>query len=212
MDTVQLSHWNAFNTLRSEYQPEWKARMPEGLTTRINIFKARFDIAVRIESIEFVPEFGDSTMQAYLAGTRLLMAYSAGEAFVRAESLIRDRKASGLTSWSISRAHLAKKILPLARLILERADSHGALNHSTKKYLHDFILGDKSDVRPIATALRHVHAHGGLTARSITGEGVEEGFDFIESINELVLALLERCDEKFSQLFKEIASKLGAKA
>ena len=207
---VQLTHWIAFNSLRSEHQQTWSARMPKGLTTRINIFKARFDIAVRIESIGFVPEFDDTTMQAYLAGTRLLMAYSAGEAYMRAESLFRDRKTATVTSWTISRAHLAKRMLPLAKLILEKADSHGALNHTTKKYLTDFIAGDKSDVRPIATALRHVHAHGGLTARSITGEGGAEGLDFIESINELALALLERSDEKFSQLFKDIASKFGA--
>jgi len=186
--------------------------MPVGLTTRINIFKARFDIAVRMESMSFVPEFDDATMRAYVAGTRLLMAYSAGEAYMRAESLFRGRKAARITSWSISRASLAKRMLPLAKLILEKADSHGALNNATKKYLNDFVAGGKADVRPIATALRHVHAHGGLTARSITGEGGDQGLDFIECINELAMALLERCDEKFSQLFKEIASRLNANA
>lgn len=207
---MQLTHWSEFNTIRSGDQQAWAALMPKGLTSRINIFKARFDLAVRMKSMSFSPEYDDATMQAYLAGTRLLMAYSAGEAYMRAESLFRDRKAARITTWSISRASLARRMLPLAKLILERSDSHGALTNATKKYLDDFIAGGKSDVRPIATALRHVHAHGGLTARSITGEGGDQGPDFVECINELAMALLERCDEKFSHLYKDIDSRLNA--
>lgn len=206
---MQLTHWSEFNTLRRCHQQAWGAHLPTGLTSRINIFKARFDIAVRMEKIMFEPQFDDNTMQAYLSGTRLLMAYSAGEAYMRAEGLFRDRKDSRITTWSISRVALAKRMLPLARLLLEKADSHGALGTTTKKYLTDFVAGEKADVRPIASALRHVHAHGGLTARSITGDGESQDFDFVECINELAMALLERCDEKFSQLFKEIASILN---
>lgn len=78
-------------------------------------------------------------------------------------------------------------MLPLERLLLEKAVSHGALSTTTKKYLMNFVAGEKADVRPIATALRHVH--GGLSARSITGDGESQGFDFVGCINELAMAL-----------------------
>ena len=67
-------------------------------------------------------------------------------------------------------------------------------------------------MRPVATALRHVHAHGGLTARSILGGSGDQGVDFVDCINELASALLERCDEKFSQMVKEIDPILSAKS
>jgi len=85
-----------------------------------------------------------------------------------------------ITSWSISRASLARKMVPLAELLIDKSDGHGALNGSTKKYLKDFVAGEKSDVRPVATALRHVHTHGGLTARSVAGESGDQGVDFVE--------------------------------
>ncbi|NDC39476.1 MAG: hypothetical protein EBZ48_15795 [Proteobacteria bacterium] len=209
---MQLSHWSEFDAIRGKREQDWKVQMPEGLTTRINIFKARFDVAARIDSISFSPSFNDATAQAYLAGTRLLLAYSAGEAFMRAEDLLRGRKAVRITSWSISRASLARKMVPLAELLIEKSDSHGALNSSTKKYLKDFVAGEKSDVRPVATALRHVHTHGGLTARSVAGDSGSQGVDFVDCINELASALLERCDEKFSQMVKEIDSMLSGKS
>ena len=102
-------------------------------------------------------------------------------------------------------------MVPLAKLLIDKGDSCGVLNYSTEKCLKDFISGKKSDVRPVATALRHVHAHGGLTARSIAGEAGDQDVDFVDCINELALALLERCDEKFSQLVQEIASAIAVK-
>lgn len=208
---MQLSDWDEFNSLRGIKNEIWEERMPKGLTTRINIFKARFEIAARLDSMTFSPEFGDGTTQAYLAGTKLLLAYSAGEALVRAEDLFRDRKPSSVSSWSISRAGLAKDLLPLAKLILDNADSHGNLNSSTKSFLAKFCVGTKSNVRPVATALRHVHAHGGLTARNITGYGVNHASGHAIAIDALALAMLEKCDERFSLLFKDLSTRLIAK-
>jgi len=89
---MQLTHWSEFKTLRRGHQQAWVAHMPTGLTSRINIFKARFDISVRMDKIIFTPQFDDNTMQAYPSGTRLLMAYSAGEAYMRVKGLFRGRK------------------------------------------------------------------------------------------------------------------------
>jgi len=208
---MRLSDWDEFNTLRGSQGALWEKTMPKGLTTRINIFKARFEIAARLESITFSPEFGDNTTLAYLAGTKLLLAYSAGEALVRAEDLFRDRKSSSVSSWTISRAGLAKDLLPLAKLILDNCDSHGNLNNSTKKFLAKFCEGGNSNVRPVATALRHVHAHGGLTARSITGSVEKNDSGHAKVIEELALAFLEKCDEKFSLLSKDLAARLRIK-
>lgn len=182
--------------------------MPRGLTTRINIFKARFDIAARLDSMTFLPEFGDDTTQAYLAGTRLLLAYSAGEAFMRAEDLFKERKPLKITTWSISRSDLARDLRPLVKLVLEKSENHGSLNNSSQKYLVEFCESQKSNVRPVATALRHVHAHGGLTARSLTGAGDQQGNGHVKSVDALALVLLEKCDEKFTGLVKDLSDKL----
>ncbi len=209
-DIIKLEHWPEFNALRRDHKKEWHESIPQGLTTRINIFAARFDVAIRLKSITFSPELDGDTMQAYLAGSRLLLAYSAAEAYMRAEDLFRKRKPVGVTSWSISRAGLAERIAPLVKLIIEKAYSHGAHDSTTKKNLENFISCGKPDVRPIATALRHVHAHGGLTARSIAGDASFQGAIYVECINELARALLELSDEKFSGLVKEISVNLNS--
>lgn len=208
---MSLSHWDDFNSMRSNQSKLWKQRMPTGLTTRINVFKARYDVAARLDSMVFAPEFEDDTTRAYLAGTKLLLAYSAGEAYMRAEDLFRARKPVTLTSWSISRAGLARSLRPLVRLILEQAENHGSLNASTKGYLVKFSEDNSSDVRPVATALRHVHAHGGLTARTLTGSADNQASGHIYAVEELAQALLERSDEKFSGLVKELEARLHGK-
>lgn len=185
--------------------------MPRGLTTRVNVFKARYDIADRLSSMTFAPDFEDDTTTAYLAGTKLLLAYSAAEAYMRAEDLFRGRQPATVTTWSISRSALARDLLPLVKLILERADNHGALKADMKERLTKFVEEKSSDVRPVATALRHVHAHGGLTARSLTGTGDEQGNDYVKAVDALAQALLEKCNEKFSGLVKDLTKKLNAK-
>lgn len=208
---MQLSDWEEFNSLRRDRRKHWEERMPKGLTTRINIFKARFDIAARLDSMTFAPEFGDDTTQAYLAGTKLLLAYSAGEAYMRAEDVLKERKPMKITTWSISRAGLARDLRPLVSLVLEKAEIHGSLNKASQKYLVEFCESQKSNVRPVATALRHVHAHGGLTARSLTGTGDQQGEGNVKSVDALAQVLLEKCDEKFSGMVKNLADKLNAR-
>ncbi|MEB3168527.1 MAG: hypothetical protein VKK97_07310 [Synechococcaceae cyanobacterium] len=210
---MTLSQWSEFDSLRSNHKTLWQERMPRGLTTRINIFKARYDIARRLSSMGFSPDYEDDTAMAYLAGTRLLLAYSAAEAFMRAEDLFRGRsKPASVTTWSISRKRLASDLQPLVTLILEQADNHGTLKKATKGYLQKFSEGGSADVRPVATALRHVHAHGGLTARSLTGAADPEAAGRVKAIDELVEALLDKCDEKFSGLMKDLSARLFAKA
>jgi hypothetical protein len=160
---MSLNQWGEFDSLRRNKSQLWKERMQKGLTTRLNIFKARYDIADQLSSMVFEPEFEDGTTNAYLAGTKLLLAYSAAEAFMRAEDLFRVRKPAKVTTWSISRKNLARGLRPLVQLILEQADNHGTLQKATKDTLVKFCESESTDVRPVATALRHVHAHGGLS-------------------------------------------------
>lgn len=183
--------------------------MPKGLTTRINVFKARFEVADRLKLMGFDPDFEDGTMKAYLAGTKLLLAYSAAEAYMRAEDLFRGRKPVNVTAWSISRRDLSQDLLPLVRLILDQAENHGALRKSTKDYLLKFSEDGSSDVRPVATALRHVHAHGGLTARTLTGAADEQSKGYVKAVEDLAQALLDKCDEKFSGLVRDLTVKLN---
>jgi hypothetical protein len=210
---MPLNDWNAFDSLRSSKKEHWEQHMPTGLTTRINIFKARFDIADRLESMTFAPDFTDGTTQAYLAGTKLLLAYSAGEAYMRAEDLFRGRsKPAKITTWSISRANLARDLRPLVELILEKANHHGTLRKDMKGYLSKFIDGASWNVRPVATALRHVHAHGGLTARSLQGTGDHPGAGYGKAMDDLAQVLLVKCNEKFSGLVGDLTAKLQAEA
>ncbi|MEB3185040.1 MAG: hypothetical protein VKM97_04055 [Cyanobacteriota bacterium] len=183
--------------------------MPKGLTTRINIFKARYEVAERLSSMSFTPDFTDETTKAYLAGTKLLLTYSAAEAFMRAEDLFRGRsKAVSVSTWSVSSKSLARDLQPLVRLILEQADNHGTLRKITKACLVKYVDSGSADVRPIATALRHVHAHGGLTARTLTGSTETQNAGYVNALDGLAEALLEKCDEKFSGIVKDLAERL----
>lgn len=201
---MELSEWQEFDLIRRENNTQWSARLPKGITTRINIFKARFDLASRLSLLTFMPTYDDDTSGMYLAGTKLLLAYSAAEALLRSEDLFRARKKSYVGAWTLARANLANELRPVAKLILDSSDSHGNLDERMKAKLLKFYDSTKSDVMPLASALRHIHAHGGLTARSLTGALVDTSSNHAAAISSLAQALLEKCDEKFSKLVKEI--------
>jgi hypothetical protein len=159
----------------------------------------------------FSPQFEDDTTQAYRAGTKLLLAYSAGEAYMRVENLFNRReKAKKLTTWSVLSPGLARELLPLVKLILDKADTHGSLDKPTKRNLMKFIESGESDVRPVATALRHVHVHGALTGRSLTGASDAEGGNYVRVVDSLAQLLLDKCDEKFSSMVRLMAAQLHA--
>jgi hypothetical protein len=48
---MSLNQWGEFDSLRRNKSQLWKERMQKGLTTRLNIFKARYDIADQLSSI-----------------------------------------------------------------------------------------------------------------------------------------------------------------
>jgi hypothetical protein len=207
-----LGDWRTFDTLRRDRKALWEECMPRGFTTRVNIFKARFDVAARFVSMKFEPEFSEGTTRMYSAGTRLLLAYSASEALVQSEDVFRGRKGASVTSWSISRVSLANELRPVARLVLDNICLCDNLRGTTIRYLSEFCEGGQSNIRPIATALRHVHAHGGFTARSLAGINSDSTDQHVAAIEALAMALLERCDEKFSRIVRDAIAALGLKA
>lgn len=207
--SMELSEWHEFDIIRRQNDALWREKLPKGITTRINIFKARFVLASGLSSLTFIPAYDDDTSSMYLAGTKLLLAYSAAEAFLRTEDLFKSRKKSYISAWTLARANLASDLRPIAKLILDSSDSHGNLDERMKAKLLKFYNSRKSDVMPLASALRHIHAHGGLTARSLTGASVDTSSNHAAAINSLAQALLEKCDEKFSSLVRQIAISLN---
>ena len=111
---MTLSSWNSFNELRQD--KKWASIMPDGLTHLVNLFRARHDLASTLKSIEFEPEFSKDTTRAYLAGTRLLLSYSAGEALIKALRRLKGSKSLSVTNWVLKAPELANQLRPLGKL------------------------------------------------------------------------------------------------
>lgn len=115
----------------------------------LNIAHARLRIAKKFKDVR-IHHVSPTLARGYSAGVRLLLSYSAAETMGKAIG-------PHVTEWRIIDAD----ILP----VLRRMGSHlrewdYVLDDTVRKRIDEFVRGEGDNVRVMATALRHLIAHG----------------------------------------------------
>ena len=110
---------------------------------------ARLRVAKRYQGI-LLSGVSATLADGYSVGVRLLLSYSAAESMGRAV----DRE---VTTWEIRNA---ETIVPLRRIANELVDWPMGLNNKMKNRLVEYVEHRTDNNRIVATALRHLMAHG----------------------------------------------------
>lgn len=124
---------------------------------------ARLRVARRFSGMD-IRHASEALVRGYDAGMGLFLTYSGAEAL----GDVVDRH---VTAWVIRDAELAA---PLRKMALPLVDRDDVIKPKLRRELLAFCDGEHDNVRVVATALRHLVAHGdfsptGLKAMSKTG-------------------------------------------
>lgn len=160
--------------------------------TRLYRAHARHRVARRFQGLR--RENGsDSLIRGYSEGLRLFLSYSAAEAFGNAIG-------HHITRWTICDPSLAPPLRKLSKPLAERPD---VIKGTARSSLIAFLDSEHDNIRVVATALRHLVAHGDFTP---TGAGVmtKQG---AESIRRLADHMLVESDRQFAVWFARMAGK-----
>ena len=153
--------------------------------------KARHTVARRFHGIR-IAKGSNALIRGYSAGMRLFLSYSAAEA-------MGEVVESHVTSWELYDKSLEPPLRRIAAPLPARDD---VLSKGVRQSVAAFLARDHDNVRVVATALRHLIAHGDFTP---TGAGMmtKVGAHAIEQLGNHLLAESER---RFAAWFKEVAS------
>jgi hypothetical protein len=122
---------------------------------------------------------------------RLFLCYSAAEA-------MGDAVGIHVTSWEIEDELLKAPLRRIAKPLPER---HDVLSKKVRHSVATFLAHDHDNLRVVATALRHLVAHGEFTPTG-TGLMTQSGVDAVGRLAETLLAESER---QFAAWFEKIA-------
>jgi len=188
-----LSHWNEFCDLVKTGKTDCAAGP-------FNVFKARYECAIRFQSCQFEPGYSEPTELAYASGIKLLLSYSAAEALWRALGN-RGDSING-EQWKLEDPSLSASLQTICSQLIEKSKAFG-LKSKLVERLKDVSSSSGNNIFPILRALRHSFAHGHFTAwgQKDSPEGAAE---LIGLASEGLLADL---DHRFSIYVEQIKSK-----
>lgn len=136
----------------------------------------------------------EKLIRGYTTGLRLLLCYSAAESLGEA---IGEK----VTTWVITDESL---LFPLRRLATPLPDRSDVLHKHVREQVTAFVSQEHDNIRVIATALRHLMAHGHFTP---TGAGAmtKAGSDAIENLSTHLITETER---RFVAWFESVSSRM----
>jgi hypothetical protein len=157
----------------------------------VNRFAARFRVASAFRGL-VLNGYSASTSAGYTALCRTLFVYSAFEAFLQV---------IGANQTSIGAELQAHGAIPLLQRLRE-ADTdncfysfiHSRVNNTHKQELENYFNNDPSNVAYLASAIRHIFAHGWLTPNAGGGEASATA-DVCNAVCDFLLSFM---DSQFS--------------
>lgn len=174
--------------LRSAGRP----KVPENTLVKLYRASARHKVAKRFRDLR-IDKGSDDLVRGYSAGLQLFLCYSAAEAMGAAIGFHVSR-------WVVRDDSLQAPLRRLAGPLLTARDG---LKESMREKVSIFVDGKDDNVRVVATALRHLVAHGDFTP-SGTGAMTKSGAKVIRRLGSLLLIESER---QFAAWFEKLAGK-----
>lgn len=184
-----LPHFREFTTWLKIKRP---SSVESSALNKLYRARARHRIARKFLGLR-VDKATVQLVRGYSAGMRLFLCYSAAEAMGEAVG-------KHVTGWEIQDQTLEASLRRIAKPLPQR---HDVLSKGVRQGVEAFLARDHDNVRVVATALRHLVAHGEFTP---SGAGVmtKSGADAVNRLGSLLLIESER---QFAAWFEKLAGK-----
>jgi hypothetical protein len=168
---------------------------PEVASATLNkLYRARARHKVARNFLELRVRKGSRELvRGYSAGMRLFLSYSAAEA-------MGDAVGKHITAWEIENQLLGKA---LRRIVKPLCDSHDVFSNKVRRSIAAYIGHEHGNVLVVATALRHLIAHGEFTPMR-AGLMTKAGADAVSQLANLLLA---ESESRFTAWFKDVAGQ-----
>lgn len=163
----ELTNWHIFNSHAITPGPEFFGFKCQ--TGDVNRFAARYRAASCFKGIS-LDGFSANTQAGYGALCRVLFVYSAFEAYVKVIGETQQFLAPSLAEFGaqqvLSRIRLIDVEDRFYRFIYER------VNETHKRELDRYFNSDPCNIAYLASAIRHIFAHGWLSPNAGGGESL----------------------------------------
>lgn len=169
----------------------------------VNRFGARFRLAASFREI-LLQGYGDETAKGYGALFKVFLAWSAFETFMEVFSITQKNTASVISAYPVAASLLKIQTLDknnsFYKFIYER------VNRSHQKELDEYFASNPCNPIYLASAIRHIFAHGPLTpnANEVSPIVVSE---ICEVLYELLMNIM---DNEFSNHIEKMNKILAA--
>lgn len=184
-----LPHFREFNVwLKACDCPH----IPSATISKLYRAHARHRVAKRFRGLR-IHDASDALLRGYSVGIRTFLCYSAAEAMGAAIG-------KHVSRWTIRDEDIVPVLRRIAEPLRDRTD---VLKGSARSDLIKFVDRENDNVRVVATAFRHLVAHGDFTP---TGTGIMTvaGANAVLRLGNLVLTESER---QFSAWFARMAGE-----
>jgi hypothetical protein len=152
--------------------------------------RARHKVATNFQGLR-IYKGSTELVRGYSAGMRLFLSYSAAEAMGEAVE-------KHVAAWDIRDDLIASPLRRIAKPLPER---HVVLSKKVRQHVAAFVAHEHDNVRVVATALRHLVAHGEFTP---TGASVMTKVG-VAAVSRLSDHLLSESERQFATWFTKIA-------
>lgn len=187
----ELTNWKAFDDHALVPGPEFfgfKAGVGD-----VNRFAARYRAARCFRGIE-IDGYSDGVRAGYAALCRVLFVYSALEAYIKIMGIEQRDLAGPFQQYGaadvLTKLRAADPDDRFYKFIYER------VNEPHKKELDRYFNDDPFNIAYLASAIRHIFAHGWLTPSAGGGEATQ-AVQVCDLLSEFILGFL---DSSFSQI------------
>lgn len=158
---------------------------------KLNLFAARYRAARLVHGLHVAPERkGGEWERGFAALLNVFLAYTASESLARGLPGHYQDNLSGFRVESMSLAKRIRKNEGILKLLIAEI-----VNGKLISKLNAFANGQSDDVFCVASAIRHLVAHGTITVGGANVGSKEKA----EALLRLADAVLEFCDRTFSE-------------
>lgn len=154
-DMPTLPGFKRFHDLRRALPSD---ALSQELVANLNRFHSRLKAATRFQGVLITP-CSAGVQRGYTEGVRLLLMYSAAE--LLGETI---QPKVPVDTWLLHDAGLAVRLRPIARASIR---ANKGMHKKLKEHVETLANGESIDVRPVASALRHMMAHGNFSPGGI---------------------------------------------
>ena len=189
--SATMSTLRRFKKYNEWLKAEERPQVPKEIAARIYRFHARFKVAKTYGGLR-IKGCSDELLRGYTEGLRLFLTYTAAER-------LGDAIKKPCAHWTIFDPALAKRLRRVATAVLANPEG---LSAKVQEQVNRLAVGEHDNVVSLATALRHLFAHGHFTPTGQDSTTLATAAA-LRDLSELIQAETER---RFVAWFDEVSN------